>query len=447
MSFETPSKKSPPFLRLPIEIRNNVYKELLSIQNAKTPKPFPDTCASAVRYNWNLHPNILSTSRQIYQEASHVMGSENSFVTVECATKELEQIKSDTQIMRYNVRLWPGKQCKIVKVPNERMRIRFDREGSESNAKRKDPKPWFCVLVEEELRDVIVGISCLQYKDGSYRTSGLSAVVSLSHATQDETDSQRSARETKLLTSLCNLRFLKSIEVQGALEGNRNYLSAHFCCQQWDHDIVYSTIAYLIDAGDQASKSGYHVVATGHYQRAHDYARHFISKEKQTIAHFADPSAFLFKIHLHRARNWIEQGNHEVAFGASDIALTIANDLFRTKNPAVGDPPVDRNGCISTGKLRKWTCEGIKDGAAIFGQRIKCEDIGRAYYYRSIAGHVFHGDKATDQAYEDRALGIGCCVISETNQENLPNELLELDVRTMRSLKSDDSDEWEDCEE
>ncbi|KAL9593485.1 MAG: hypothetical protein Q9219_007530 [cf. Caloplaca sp. 3 TL-2023] len=355
--------------------------------------------------------------------------------------------KKTPQVMIFNVQLWPGKQCEAVKVPQEKMRIRFSREGQGKNAKRKDTKPWFCVLIEDELRDVLVGISSLQNKDGSYRTSGLSASITLNHEPQAEIDSQQKAREIELLKPLLNLRFLMSVKIEGASEENREYLFP-ICHQQWDQDLVYSTVADLISAGDRASKSDLYDVATGYYNRAHDYALHFVSKEPQVITHPADPSAFLFKINLQRARNWIEQGDFEGAFGAADTTLTVANQVFRTNRPAIGDPPIDADGSISVAKFRKWTCECIKDGAAKFGQRIKCDDIGRAYYYRSIAGHVYHGNEATGQAYEDRALGIGCCVVSETNPGNLPNELLELDKRMMMSLKNtdDDSDEWEDCD-
>lgn len=436
------------FLHFPPEVRNLVYKQLLCASVTKTQKPFPDTCRSAVRYDWNLQPAILATNRQIHTEARNVLGSENTFVVIECAAKELEQKKSDmgkedTRIMMYNVKLWPGKQCETVNVPNERMRILFSRDEEKKNtkAKRKAQKPWYCVVLLEELRDLIVGISTFQSKGGSYRTSGLSALITLSHTTDDETEVQRDARETRLLDPLLSLRFLKSVKVEGALESNSRYLSDHICRQQCDSYIVYSTFTDLVRVGDEAYNIGHHDVATGYYNRAHDYALHFTSKEPKVIVHHADPSACLFRINLQRARNWIEQDNFEDALGAAECALSVANQLFRTNEPAIGPPPVDERGGISAGKFRQWTCECIKDGAAKFGQRIKCEDVGRAYYYRSIAGHVVNGDEATDQAYEDRALGIGCCVVSETNPGNLPRELLELDARTMQRIKTTD---WED---
>lgn len=118
--------------------------------------------------------------------------------------------------------------------------------------------------------------------------------------------------------------------------------------------------------------------------------------------------------------------------------------LFQTNEPSIGPPPLDEHNGISRGKFRQWTCECIRDGAAKFGQRIKAEDIGRAYYYQSITEHIVEGDEATEQAIEDRAIGIGCCVISDTAPKDAPRPLLELDMKTMQRLRIHDSDdEWE----
>ncbi|KAL8954271.1 MAG: hypothetical protein Q9183_007227, partial [Haloplaca sp. 2 TL-2023] len=120
----------PPFLKVPIEIRNLIYKELLSINIRKTQKPFPATCRSAVRYDWNLDTAILFVNRQIHEEARHILGSDNNFIVIECAAKELEQSRKDVgkeypEVMQYNVKLWPQRRQEVVNVPNERMRIHF----------------------------------------------------------------------------------------------------------------------------------------------------------------------------------------------------------------------------------------------------------------------------------------------------------------------------------
>ena len=49
----------------------------------------------------------------------------------------------------------------------------------------------------------------------------------------------------------------------------------------------------------------------------------------------------------------------------------------------------------------------IKDGAANYEQRIKCEDMGRCYYYQSIPEHCVYGDGATEDADKDKLTAIG----------------------------------------
>ncbi|KAL2038246.1 hypothetical protein N7G274_008895 [Stereocaulon virgatum] len=43
-----------------------------------------------------------------------------------------------------------------------------------------------------------------------------------------------------------------------------------------------------------------------------------------------------------------------------------------------------------------------------------------------------------NQADEDKYTAIGCCIVSEpaTSEENIPKELLELDMRTMARLRA-----------
>ncbi|KAL8866519.1 MAG: hypothetical protein Q9174_006255, partial [Haloplaca sp. 1 TL-2023] len=332
----------PPFLKVPIEIRNLIYKELLSINIRKTQKPFPDTCRSVVRHNWNLETAILSVNRQIHDEAKHVLGTENNFIVIECAAKELEQSrknmgKEDPGIMQYNVRIWPQTRREALNVPNERMRIRFSKGGR--GVKQKD-NTWYCVITEEELRDVMIGLSFFQNKNNEYRTSGLSSIITLGQHVSNESESSRKARESKMLEPLLNLRHLKSIKVENGLESSSKHLSDHACRTHWDSDTTYATFEYMMQAAEEARVKGHHNAATGYLNRAHDYVLHFITKEKQIVKNNADPLAFTFKINLERSRNWLEQGNYEDALGACEIALEIANELFLT-HPAPRPPPVD----------------------------------------------------------------------------------------------------------
>lgn len=72
---------------------------------------------------------------------------------------------------------------------------------------------------------------------------------------------------------------------------------------------------------------------------------------------------------------------------------------------------------------------------------------------------MHYGDDATEQADEDKLTGIGCCVVSETMTEDVPGELLRLDIETMKKLEegggwkgkegggAEDDEEWETDED
>lgn len=230
------------FLSLPLIARDIIYKQLLSVNFTKTEKPYPDTCRSSVRYNWNLHPAILATNREIHEEAKHILGFANSFVVIECAAPELEQKrgefgKEDKRIMLFKVTLWP-KRCDTVAVPNERMRVWLghdDPGGKKKKRKTSAPKPWFCVVLVEELRDLMAGLAIFQNQNGTYRTLGLSAKIIMSQIQAEETESERTTREAKFLDPLLNLRFLKSMKIEGASDDNTRYISEQVCHQKWDN--------------------------------------------------------------------------------------------------------------------------------------------------------------------------------------------------------------------
>ncbi|KAL8762175.1 MAG: hypothetical protein Q9184_001772 [Pyrenodesmia sp. 2 TL-2023] len=441
---------------MPLEIRNRIYKELLVTSLTKTPKPFLDNCRSATRYDWNLHPAILATNHQIHDEARSVLGTYNEFVVVERAAKELEQKKSDMQeeyskVMQYRVKLWPGRKCQLGDIPNERMRIWVGNEDSSANG--TENKSWIHVVLVEELRDLLVELSIYQGRHGPYRILGLVAKITVPKPTVEETHEERNARENKLMNPVMKLRFLSSVKVEGVTPGRSQAVSDQLCRSIWDHHTVYETFHELLDAGNQARDMGHYTVASGYYRLASDYASHFEKHKRYVFTDPIDPVAFMFKVNLQRSRNWIEAGDLFNARGAAGAALDIANAIFSVNGLGVGPPPVGADGRVKKGAFRKWTCECIKDGAARCGQRIKAEEIGAAYYYKSIAEYHVRGNSASEQADEDKMVGIGCCAISDTAPKDCIRELLELDTRiTKRRMEEsrpdheESSDEWEDID-
>ncbi|KAF6219689.1 hypothetical protein HO133_004158 [Letharia lupina] len=444
MSSTSQTPSNCPFLLLPLELRDRIYTQLLSIKHTRTPKDDESCLRSTTFYNWNLHPTIFRVNRQISQEAMAVMARENEFVVIERA-KELEQgpedvNKEDTTIMVYSVALWPGKATKKPVVPGERMRMKLERaEDSEMDMDVH-------VILAEELHDVCVGLSTFQDPKGKYRTSGLSCSIQVHPPPYAETPTAIDIRERALVEALTKFRHFKDVSIQGTRPAIDHQISRQLTRHSFDRGLVLVTIDELITSGDQASSNGDHGIATARYQRAHEYFHHSVSHERHVFTNPADVSAFEFKIMQHRALNWIEAGNFSDALEAAQIALYVANQLFRLNAPMSTGPPTRSGSRISAGAARKQTCDCIKEGAARYRQRIKAEDIGRCYFYKSISEHVVHGDGATQQADDDKFTAIGCCVVSETMTENVPTELLQLEIRTMEKLLGGGGEEVEEEE-
>ena len=441
------------FLDLPLELRDRIYAQLVSIKHTRTPKDVEACLRSTTFYNWNLDPTIFRVNRQINQEAKAVMARENEFAVIEFA-KELEQVpedvkKEDTSIMIYNVTLWPGKAIKKPVVPGETMRMKICR----GKASKTDMNAR--VILAKEIRDVCVGLSTYQGAKGKYRTSGLSCTINVHPSPETEDPATRDTRERALLEPLQKLRCFKNVTVQGTLPAIKYQITQQLTHQSFDRSLVLTTIDELITSGDQASSKGDHSIATAYYQRAHEYFHHSAAHSNHVFTHPAEIMASEFKIMQHRALNWILAGNFTDALEVAQIALSAANQLFRLNSPMTNGPPIDSSGRVSAGAFRKWTCECIKEGAARNGQRIKSEDIGRCYYYKSIAELVVLGAEGAEQVEEDKFTAIGCCVVSETMKDDVPAELLLLDTRTMEGLRGEEADsegwvdegEWEEGED
>ena len=164
MSSTTQTASNCPFLHLPLELRDCIYAQLVSIKHSQTPKDAKACLRSTTFYNWNLDPTVFRINRQISQEAKAVMARENNFVVIEHG-KVLEQgpkdmKKEDTTFLMYNVALWSGKATKKPIVPGERVRIKLGR--GEDLKKDMDAH----VIRAEELRDVCVGLSKFQGRNG-----------------------------------------------------------------------------------------------------------------------------------------------------------------------------------------------------------------------------------------------------------------------------------------
>ena len=359
------------------------------------------------------------------------MARDNDFVVIQRA-KVLEQglqdvKKEDLRSRLYHVVLWPGKATKKPVVPGEKMRVKFRRS-------KKSTGMAAHVVLAEELRDVCVGLSTFQGRDRKYRTSGLSCFIKVHAPSYTETPAARDVRERALLEPLQELRHFQSVSIEGTLPAINYQIARQLTHQVFDRGLVLTTIDELLTHGDQTSSTGDHDVAEAQYQRAYEYFHHMYAHERHVFMHPTDFAALEFKIMQHCALNWISAGNFSYALKAATSGLNVANRLFGFDAPMTTGPPTGPDGPIPTIAFRKRTWECIREGAARYGQKIKAEDMGRCYYYKSISERVMYGDEAKEEVEEDKSNGIGCCVVSDTMRDNVPAELLRLETRTMEKL-------------
>ena len=362
------------------------------------------------------------------------MARDNHFVVIEHVI-ELEEgpedvMEEDTSKRIYNVALWPRKATQNAVVPGERMRMTLERAESSETEKNMH------VILAEEVRDVCIGLSTFHGPGANYRTSGLSCLINVYPPAYTGTPAARDIRERTLLEPLQKLRHFKDVLIQGTLPAIDYQVSRQLTHQAFDRGLVLDTFEELVASGDQSSANGDYSIATAYYQRAQTYFHHCVAHQFHVFTP-GDLPALKFKIMQHRALNFIEEGDFCDALRAALTALHVMGQRFdvmslewliMTGSRTFSD---DR---IGAGSWRVWACERIKEGAAQHGQRIKCEDVGRCYYYKSISEYIVWGCEAREETPNDKLTAIACCFMSDTMKDNVPEELLQLDIRTMEKL-------------
>lgn len=448
----TPTRDNCHLFRLPLELRDRIYENLLSIKHTTTPKDLEAGLRSTTRYDWNIDPTILRVNHQISREAKELFGRNNKFVVIERSQllEPLEsQMEDDPANEIYNIKMWPGKKVKTADVPGVMMRVRLTKDlGASDQSAELD----MSVVLVEELYDLCTSLSLLLEADGTYQTAGILACVQFLGPASKKTSQERDNIRTALSRPLAQFRHFRDIEVVGMSRVDAMTLLGSSLSKNFDAVVLKTTINDLIFSGDQARQRGHFDVATVYFQRAYEFFEHCMPSEA-TFNNHVETMAIEFKIMQHRALNWIEAGDFDNAENTATMALDLSESLFQTLNAddpnsaQANEPRKNVEGVVTVGAMREWRCRCIKEGAEKAGQRIKAEDVGRVFYYKSIAEHILGGKAMKKEAEEDKMMGIGCCVVSDTiGQENIPKELLEFDIKIMEGLKSapTDDDEWED---
>ena len=426
-------------LRVPREVRSEILRYLLNARYTRVPREVRIRDAILTQYAWRFFPAALRVNRQIHHEARDILG-ENEFVVVERPMGELkqEEVLKEDESTDGIISLWPGKpHIKHASVPGEQMRVQFTKLG-------KPEVPEIYVILLSELRDFCIAISrlagCRGYR---YALGGLQAIITIEPPKCTETPEARRNREMKLLKPLCKLRCLSSVTINGATPNGNLNTQRQMIRHEFTKDMIAESISEMLLEGENARKTGEFGIASAYFSRAGEHLAQFLSRDPSIFRHVADILVLLFHIAKHRALLGIESDQFRFAYESAKSALGIAKDLFTMNPPHISPPKPDAHGNIKKGPFRKWQCECIADGVKSNGSRIRVEDIGRCYYYQSIAEHVLEPDRE-EQAEDDKMMGLGCCVVA--GAEGVPQELLALDAATMERLKEWETDE-EDTEE
>ena len=442
----------PSLLVLPAEIRIHIYKHLLCVKLARVQKPWAESTHSTSRYFWGLQPAILATCRQIHDEAKDVLRHGNSFIIVECATRRLQKTKADRACTSpADFTLWPAKSCAATILPRATMRIQFHLDAQYQG--RNKPRSTFHVVHEDEVKDLCAALST--YRDRFYRyefrLSRLSMKVEIDPLQLRRTSESCIAQEWALLRDLLPLGHVKTVTFERISSNLEHVLTNCLCLQAVNPSVVcFSTVKFL-SSGDEAYDIGHFLAADGWYARAWDYFHHCQSQRLFNI-NLADSVVLHFMLTQRRARVWLEMRKFSRVRTSSNINIDFANGNFLTHEPKFlpkfGDPPdqvpvlssswsdishpmMAEHDNLASGHDRTSHCEQFKEAAKRFEQRIKCEDIGRCYMYRSIANRYISGlDDA--QAADDRLMALECCKISNTADPECFDELEKLESRILR---------------
>ena len=469
--------RSSQFLDLSRELRDCIYKHIISPQHCKTPKTNDFGLLSCTRYNWNINPAILRVSKQTHAEARECLSRENQFVVIqhppELRTCEDDMVNSDFATLDLETykrlmdsrrrKLWSGKRStESVEVPGERMRVRLFREEAPKTNGSGAPKPLHsCVILVEELRDICTMLSIRLKSDGrTYATSNLSVNIKLIPAPYPERPQAQDEMRTLLLKPLTLLSHFEAVSVENEPPFISNIILRGMKRKQYtanDADSIVATYRSILLSGDQARDQGDYNMARAYYQESDDYCNHFIDGEPSLFAELEDLKLALnFESVRRRVLNEIldqEFDNGDML----DTAIGMALDLYSVHGPLPGpqEPKKNAQGIVTAGALREWKCERIKLGAEGTGQIIRTEDLGRCFYYRSICLSVMGPDSGAEQIEDDKLMGIGCCAVSETEKGRaVIQELLELDIKVFSKFQHKGSnvektsdDEWEDADD
>jgi hypothetical protein len=135
---QTPDNSSSfPFLRLPLELGENIYRKLLTTRYAFVEPKLSDDSNYPGRYN--LSPSILLANNQIYLEAKRVLYMKNDFAIFRIYGSTIERSAWIKYVPVF-------KRLSEEKIPNPKLRIIIEPITEEA----KTTNGWFTMITTAE---------------------------------------------------------------------------------------------------------------------------------------------------------------------------------------------------------------------------------------------------------------------------------------------------------
>ncbi|KAL9072697.1 MAG: hypothetical protein Q9161_003406 [Pseudevernia consocians] len=263
-----------PFLALPSEIRNKIYRYLLSTKHTKrvlTPGPEEDVsllvklCPSHI---YEFQTNVLGVSRQVYREATAIFYGENLFIA----------FASNFQVMPYllaKVGLKPVSHGRRAGVLKRRMRIAMTIAYSWN---RVNSNATYCYAFAcEDLHLLCRGFLAIGMDDlgdiAFLRSSSFQVSICRDSGVEfpdlrDSTPSASSA-SCRLLEPFTKLHSIGNFSITGPVnEQYKNHIIKQVKCPAPNHGSVIAEISALKDDGNVAYCNHQDGLAISKYEAA-----------------------------------------------------------------------------------------------------------------------------------------------------------------------------------
>ena len=282
----------PTFMTMPGEIRNAIYRLLLTNQY---------TYSQEYRIRRPLYPAILGTNRQIYRESVSILHGENIWITAKVDARFWPLIPMLVNVSREDV----------SKIAYPVLHIDFVMPIA-----TKEPQPYVTMIMDE----MGIGRFILFLWKISTKKDTIKDFKTLSLSlTLYETPFHTNAKlQSRLVAPFGLVHGLRNLVIQGQLKPTwvKEVLN---CAETGLKDVVHirSVSQRLLDGGDKAYFAGKPRSAVGLYWYGRHYLEHILSRrmdeaenQSRPVADFSTLRELLYMMSSHCLRASLAFGNY-----------------------------------------------------------------------------------------------------------------------------------------